>query len=329
MKILRRIAVACLLFSVLLSGCRIGDKNIVILKPLGSKHLFQIGETTCTVKEAKVYLANYQNIYGEAYTLDLWQHDFGEHSLEEYIKTITINELANMVCMMQLAGQQGVVLTQEDEAKISEAAKDYYNSLTNADKTYLEVSEVELAEYYRHYALAQKIHQSIIDGIDHEVSDDEARVVQVQQIFVTNKNTAVLVKEMLANGEDFANTANLYNELDTVQANICREDLSEKVEKIVFQLNDNEVSDVIATEDGYYFFKCLNKFQVELTEANKEIILEKRKKDAFESVYNQFLTGIHSYLNEDVWEELKIDSTLGIETDQFFEIYTSYFKEEL
>lgn len=328
MKKIRRIVTVCLLFCLLLSGCRIGNKNIVILKPLGSKHLFQIGETTCTIKEAKVYLANYQNIYGEAYTLDLWKHDFGEHSLEEYIKTITINELANMVCMMQLAEQQGVVLTQEDEAKISEASKTYYNSLTDVDKGYLEVSEAEIAEYYRHYALAQKIHQSIINGIDHEVSDDEARVMQVLQIFVTNENTAKTVKTMIANGEDFTNTANLYNELETVQVNICREDLSEEVEKIVFQLNDNETSNMISTEDGYYFFKCLNKFQVELTEANKEIILEKRKKDAFESVYNQFLTGLHSYLNEGVWEELKVDSTSGIETDQFFEIYTSYFTEE-
>ena len=35
------------------------------------------------------------------------------------------------------------------------------------------------------------------------------------------------IKTMLANGEDFANAANLYNELETVQANICREDLKD------------------------------------------------------------------------------------------------------
>ena len=326
MKKIRRIAAVCLLFCTLLTGCQIGDKNIVVLKPLGNKHLFQIGEMTCSVKEAKVYLANYQNIYGEAYTLDLWQHDFGDDSLETYIKTITLNELVNMVCMKQLADQEGLILSEEEETKIKEAAKEYCSSLTETDKAYLEISETEAAEYYRHYALAQKVHQAIVNEIDDEVSDDEARVMQVMQIFVSDVSTAAAVREKLMEGADFAVVANTYNELPSVLANVCRADLTDDVEQIVFQLNDNDVTDMIQTEDGYYFIKCLNKFHQELTEENKEIILEKRKKDTFDGVYSQFLTGLSSYLNEDVWEELRVDSTSGIETEQFFEIYGKYFQ---
>lgn len=325
MKRIKRIAAVCLLFCTLLTGCQIGDKNIVVLKPLGNKHLFQIGEMTCSMKEAKVYLANYQNIYGEAYTLDLWQHDFGDNSLEEYIKAITLNELVNMVCMKQLADQEGLVLSEEEEAKIKEAAKEYCASLTETDKDYLGISVSEAEEFYRHYALAGKVHQAIVNEIDDEVSDDEARVMQVMQIFVSDASTAAFVRSKLMEGEDFAAVANMYNELSSVSVNICRTDLPDEVEQIVFQLNDNEVTDAIQTEEGYYFIKCLNKFNQELTEENKEIILDKRRKDTFDGVYNQFLTGLSSYLNEDVWEALKIDSTSGIETDQFFEIYDKYF----
>ena len=313
-----------MLFSMLLSGCKIGDKNIVVLKPLGNKQLFQIGEMTCSVKEAKVYLANYQNIYGEAYTLDLWQHDFGNDSLENYIKTITLNELVNMVCMKQLADQKGLILSEAEEAKIKEVAKEYYASLTKADKDYLEISESEIQEFYRHYALAGKVHQAIINEIDDEVSDDEARVMQVLQIFVSDINTASMVRDKLMEGADFASTAATYNELSNVSANICRADLPDEMEQIVFQLNDNEVTDVIQTVDGYYFIKCLNKFHPELTEENKKIILDKRQKDAFNSVYSQFLDGLSSYLNEDVWESLGVDSVSGIETEQFFEIYEKH-----
>jgi len=325
MKRIMRIAAVCLLFCTLLTGCQIGDKNIVVLKPLGNKHLFQIGEMTCSVKEAKVYLANYQNIYGEAYTLDLWQHDFGNDSLENYIKTITLNELVNMVCMKQLADQKGLILSEEEETKIKEAAKEYYASLAKADKDYLDVSESEVQEFYRHYALAGKVHQAIVNEIDDEVSDDEARVMQVMQIFVSDANNASIVRSKLMEGNDFATIAATYNELSSVSANICRADLPDEVEQIVFQLNDNEVTDVIQTEEGYYFIKCLNKFQPELTEANKEIILDKRRKDTFNDVYSQFLDGLSSYLNEDVWEGLEVDSTSGIETEQFFEIYEKYF----
>lgn len=313
-----------MLVCIFLTGCQIGNKSIVVLKPLSSRYVFQIGEVSCSVKEAKVYLANYQNIYGEAYTLDLWQHDFGDSSLEEYIKTITLNELVTVACMTQLAEEKGLALTEADEADIAEAASAYYESLSKADKDYLGVSELEIAEYYRHYALAQKVYQFLTSEINGEVSDDEARVMEVMQIYVTDAAQAAIVMQKLEDGEDFASVANVYNKLPNIQANICRDDLPEEAEAIAFQLDNNEISGVIQVETGYYFIKCLDKYNEELTEANKVTIVEKREKEAFDDVYNEFIAGLSSHINEDVWEELEIDSTSGVKTDNFFEVYEIY-----
>jgi len=326
MKNIRGLLAVCLLFCVLLTGCQIGDKSIVVLKPLSNRYVFQIGDVSCSTKEAKVYLANYQNIYGEAYTLDLWEHDFGDESLEEYVKTITLNKLVTVACMIQLAEQQGLALTEDDEANILEAAGAYYDSLTEEDKDYLGVSEVDIAEYYRHYVLAQKVYYYLTGEINGEVSDDEARVMEVMQIFVTDAGNAALVREKLLNGEDFASVANMYNELPSIQANICRDDLPEEAEAVAFRLDDNEVSEVIAVEEGYYFIKCLDKYNEELTEANKVTIVEKREKEAFDDVYNEFVDSLTSYINEDVWENLKVDSTSEVVTDSFFDVYEIYCK---
>ena len=326
MRNIRGLLAVCLLFCVLLTGCQIGDKSIVVLKPLSNRYVFQIGEVSCGVKEAKLYLANYQNIYGEAYTLDLRGHDFGDESLEEYIKTITLNKLVTVACMIQLAEQQGLALTEEDEANILAAAGAYYDSLTEEDKDYLGVSEVDIAEYYRHYVLAQKVYFYLTGEINGEVSDDEARVMEVMQIFVTDAGDAALVREKLLNGEDFASVANMYNELPSIQANICRDDLPEEAEAVAFQLDNNEVSEVIAVEEGYYFIKCLDKYNEELTEANKVTIVEKREKEAFDDVYNGFVDSLTSYINEDVWESLKVDTTSKVVTDSFFEVYEIYCK---
>lgn len=324
MKKIKSLSAAGLILCMLLTGCRIGDMSIVVTKPLSSRYVFQIGEVNCGIKEAKLYLANYQNIYGEAYTLDLWKHDFGDISLEEYIKTITLNKLVTVACMTQLASEQGVELTAEDEADISEAAEAYYASLTGEDKEYLGISETELAEYYRHYALAQKVYYYLTSEINGEVSDDEARVMEVMQIYVTDAQNAEIVRSKLSNGEDFASVANMYNELPSIQANICRDDLPEEAEKVVFRLDNNEISELITVENGYYFIKCLNKYNEELTEANKVTIVEKREKEAFDDVYNEFVATLSSYINEDVWDELKVDSTSGITTKDFFEMYELY-----
>ena len=79
--------------SMALTGCQIGNKDIVVSGTLSSRQVFTLDKSACSLKEAKVYLANYQNIYGTAYTIDLWQHDFGDASLLDYVKDITLEEL--------------------------------------------------------------------------------------------------------------------------------------------------------------------------------------------------------------------------------------------
>ena len=89
--------------SLLLTGCRIGNKNIVVSNILNDRQVFKIEGTVCSLKEARVYLTNYQNIYGTAYGVDLWKHDFGDDSLVKYIKAVTMEELTQVVSMDLLA----------------------------------------------------------------------------------------------------------------------------------------------------------------------------------------------------------------------------------
>ena len=60
------------LFSGVLTGCTVGNTQIIIdLNNAGRNDVFSINGTDCTKDEARVYLCNYQNIYGSAYGLDL------------------------------------------------------------------------------------------------------------------------------------------------------------------------------------------------------------------------------------------------------------------
>ena len=72
--------------------------------------------------------------------------------------------------------------------------------------------------------------------------------------------------------------ANNYNELSAIRCDGIEDDLPDEVEEVAFQLDDNAVSGMIAAGNGYYFIKCLNKYNEELTEANKSNIVEKREK---------------------------------------------------
>ena len=93
-----------------------------------------------------------------------------------------------------------------------------------------------------------------------------------------------------------------------------------------FELANDEISQAVKTTGGYYFIKCINKFEEDLTEANKVNILNQREKEQFNDVYEDFVGNAVFYLNEDVWNEIKIDKSLDIKTDSFFEIYDKYFE---
>ena len=320
----RLAALAVALTALFLSGCKIGNTDVAVNGGVGGRQVFQINDSSCGVKEARVYLINYQNIYGTAYTIDLWEHDFGDHSLEEYVKAVTLEELVRVYCMDLLAQSREMELTDEERAKIALAAEEYYASLTEEEIDCLDVSEADISEYYTRYAMAQKLYHSLTNEVNGEVSDDEARVMEIMQIFVSDGAKAAEVEAKLGDGDDFATVAGNYNELSAIQVTVSRDDLPDEVEEIAFAMDDNQVSAMIPVENGYYFIKCINKYDRDLTEENKATIVEKREKEAFDDVYNAFVSSLETNLHEEVWSELAPQTGEGIVTDSFFAVFEKY-----
>lgn len=328
MKI-RRIAggILAVCVSMQLAGCQLGNTKFVWReeKPVSRKDLFSVNETTCDIRIAKLYLCNYRNLYGNAYGINLWQYDFEEESLEQYVKDVTLEELTRIVCMNLLAKQMEISLTEGEKKLASDAAKQYYDSLGEAELAYTEVRESDVDLAYRQYALAKKLYDILTEGIDEEVSDDEARVISVQMIYVKDRAESEKIREKLEAGDSFAAVASAYSQADEIERKVARDDLPQNVENIAFNLDNGAVSECIEAQDGYYYIKCLSKLEEELTEDNKENIRMKRRIAQFDEVYLKFVGDVQFDLNQEQWEALTIGEVEGISTDSFFEVYTKYF----
>ena len=109
----------------MLTGCRVGDTEVVLSSDFPRDQVFRINDESCSLAEAKVFLTNYQNIYGTVYGVNLWEHDFEENSLEQYVKDLTISQLAQIISMDFLAQEQEISLTEEELLSVAEAAKAY------------------------------------------------------------------------------------------------------------------------------------------------------------------------------------------------------------
>lgn len=320
----KMILIPVLCVSLLLGGCQIAGRKVVFTTGLGNKDLFRIGETVCTLPEAKVYLCNYQNIYGSVYGVELWKQESSKKELEQYVKEMTVSELARITCMDQLAKQQDISLSEEEKKQAADAAKAYFVSLTEDEIAYMDVTEETIRTLYENYALADKLYRSLTEGVNEEVSDDEARIMHAMQIFVTEKEKANVIAQRLAAGEDFISLASDYNEAQDIEVTFGRGDVPIEVEEEVFSMEDGQISPCIETASGYYFIKCVNKYDEELTQENKVKIAQEREKTAFNDAYDEFVSEQDSMLNEKLWEETKMDTSGKITTNSFFSVYAQY-----
>ena len=121
------------LLSSNLGGCTVGNTQIRLetIQLHSHKTVFQINNNKCELKYAKLYMCNYRNLYGRAYGMDLEPYDFGSDSLEDYVKDVTLQELARIYCMDMIAQQKKMSLTDEEEKLVKSAAESYYDSLSN------------------------------------------------------------------------------------------------------------------------------------------------------------------------------------------------------
>ena len=307
------------------SGCGLMENTeIVFTTGLSGEQLFKIGKSVCTLPEAMIYVMDYQRQYEGVYGVEMWEHDFGGITFENYVKDTIVDQLASMKAITLLAGDYEVSLSSDEEKKVSQAAEDYYGALTEEQIEYMDLELKDVESLYRDHALSGKVYEEITKDVNTEVSDDEARIITVQQIRLDSAETAQSVKEQLDEGRDFAAVASSYSLDSQVTYTFGRGEHDAAYEEAAFALENDQVSDVIETEDGYYILKCVNNFDQEATEDNKVTMVEKRRDELFESVYEKLVADTPSQFNSRLWEKVHFADWTGEMPPDFLAIYEEY-----
>ena len=312
------------------SGCRVGNEEVTISRGMADDEVFLIDGKVCTLPVMKLLLMNNMNLHGESYGIDLLQNEDlkVQKKFEQYVKKISMDEITRVYSMVALANAQGVTLTDEQKELAQWAGEDCFQSLTDEEVAYLNISQENVQDIYEKYALADKLYQSLVQDVNEEVSDDEARVMEVRQIYTTNEEQARKALADLEAETEFSTVAANYNEADEISLTLQRGMLPEEAETVVFSMEDGEISDLIETDQGYYIFCCDNKFDEEQTQIHKQDIVEQRKQEAFHSVYDPFVETIHSKLNESVWDDLSVREMEKYSFADFDVMYKKYLGKE-
>lgn len=309
----------------LMTGC--GNTRVVLTTGLAPDELFRIGDVSCTLPEALVYLNNQKNQYENVYGIEMWEHDFGDMTLEEYLKNQIVSQLAQVKSMVLLANEQEIVLSEEEVNLAREAAAEYFGSLSETEVQVLDVDQDSIQKMYEDYCLARKAYDQITEDSTVEISDDEARIIQLEQIFVPEENLAKELKQKLDNGEDFESLASNYSRASQMTISIARGEKSEVYEAVAFDLDNGEISEVFAADGGYYILKCLNTYMEEESEANKVKVAQQQKTERFQEIYSGMMEDTLSEFQQKLWDQVSFADYEDVKTSSFFEVYQKYFEE--
>ena len=345
MKNKRWTALALSLFLALgLGGCESinRDTKIVLTTGFTKDEVFRIETASCYKKEAIVYLTNLQNQYEQVYGTEIWQQERDGVTIEQSVKESVLAEIAQIKTMNLMAENYGLSLNEAEQSAVEEAAKTYYESLTETEKKQLDVTVDTIRQLYREYALADKVYDYMIKDVNPEISDDEARTVVVQQILIRTGTQeqpysdeqksyayaqAVEALRRVEAGEDFDVVAARYSEAAESTVSIRKGDRDAAYEDTAFELGNEEVSDVIETPEGYYILKCVSTLNREETDSNKVKIVEERRKEVFGREYDSYVQTLTRHMNEEIWQEITLLHNSEITTSDFFEVFARYYKK--
>jgi len=331
---------------ILLTGCSAEPKTVVLTAGFAKDEVFRIENEVCYLPEALVYLTNIKNSYVAVYGPDILTVNSNGVALSDSIKDNALADISQIKAMNIEAKKLNMSLDDDEISKVVEAKNDYYASLSSTEIEYLGITEESLYQMYYEYALACKYYNELIKDINPEISDDEARTITVQHIFLKTysisddgtrvdftpsekeqvRTRAGMIRNQAVDGEhDFEELVYEYTEGSTDEYSFSLEEAEPTFGTAAFNLGKNEISPVIESQYGFHIIKCVSTFNLDETAANKLRITEEKKEEVFGREFEAKVENFITEMNDELWNSISLTYDEDVNTQSFFEIYHKYF----
>ena len=270
---------------------------------------------------------------------DMWNQEYEGETTEQTTKDGLLESLQNMYLISQHAEEYGVSLTEEEQDAISEAAAQFDEDNTAAAKEAVSGYKKDIETALQVATLPSKMDSPMREGVDEEVSDEEAAQKAMNYVFFSYtttdesgnsaelsddektalQTTAQNLSERVKAGEDMADVAEessatvqeatFDGESTTYDADlIAAADALEEV---------GDVTDVIETDSGLYVAQLTSLLDRDATDARKDEIVEERRQEQYDSLLEEWRDATEISVDEKVWNKIDfIDQGVTIITSE-------------
>lgn len=276
-----------------------------------------------TQGQYETYYADLMGMTAEA----MWtQEAEGDKTYEETTKEALLESLENLYLISQHAGEYEVSLSEDEQKAIEEAVKQFDEDNTDEVKAIVSGYRKDVQKYLELVTISQKMTDKMKEGVDEEVSDEEAAQKAMQYVYFSYSTTdeegnssdlSDEEKESLKEtAQTFCDAVKAGTDVETAAA-----DAGVEVQTATFDAestipdtalvaaadalaNEGDVTEVTETENGLYVAKLTSLLDREATDAEKQNIIEERKQEQYDSLLAQWREDTEIKVDEKVWKKV-------------------------
>ncbi len=221
---------------------------------------------------------------------------------EDVFEGMIRDYIVKMYTMTEMCAERGIALTEEEQAQVREDAAGYLQAYGGSSPAYA-VKEEDAARILGDLVLVERLRETIMEEAGVEVSEAEARVMDILCIVLNTSEKANAVLEEINGGADFETMARRNSVEQEIERKVGREDLSEAVSSVVFRLEDGETSPILQSGGKYYIVRCVKGYDEEATAVRKEKISKERRAATVGRKYSEFAESFGYGIPDAVWTE--------------------------
>lgn len=328
--------VAALFAALSVTGCAFrltaGFASDVLAKVNGDK---------ISMASLGLLMAESKYAYENLFDTGVWNESLGDFTTEEYVKASAKDTLMHLEYLKLMAEDMRIAVSESDKKRIDEAAKQYWGTLPDSAAANAKFDMDTVREFYGNLLLAEKVFYDATSDVDTEVSVDEARVIDVQYIFISTmtadggqdavkmpeserRKKAALAQNVLTltAENDFVMLAGEYSDDTVYSLQFGSGEKDADFEKAAFALEMGKISDIVETEYGYYIIKCINdNVESNYDRRRAEIILARRTKE-FAGLYSDYVSDIITEFNDKAYDGLSVENAVS-GSGMLYDIYLS------
>ena len=259
---------------------------------------------------------------------EMWSQEYTEGTtLEDETKDGVLEMLEDLYVISQHADEYEVALTEDEEKAISDAAAQFDADNTDEAKEAVSGYRKDVEKLLELLTIQNKMEKPMKEGVDEEVSDEEAAQKSMQYVyfpFTTTddsgnstemtdeekedlRSAAQDFDDQVKDGEDFESAA---ESADVRTTTFDSESTSPDADLIAAAdalEAEGDVTDVIETDSGLYVARLTSLLDRDATDQEKQNIVEQRRQDQYDSLLEDWRDAADITVNEKVWAKVDFE----------------------